>query len=548
MNENIYITGHRNPDSDSIACTIAYSRLKEKLGTSVIPIRIGKINSETAYILRRFKVEAPMLHYDIRTRVCDIDFDEPLLVHPNDTVQVAWNAMRAANKNVVAVVDENEKLLGMCTASTLTNALLAPTIENYDLIKKIPLEFIAKTLRGELLVLPRNYHPDGKIRIASHTSLDIEKVSYQDDIVITSARESSHLYAIENGASLLIVTQSNEVKPEVIVAATKANCAVIVTPMDLYQTAQNLSSATPVKDIMFTKMITVDYLDYLDDVKATITQSRYHSYPIVDSKGRMKGFISRFHLWGHNKRKIILVDHNESSQSIEGIDQAEVVEIIDHHKVGDIQSELPIIFRNETCGACATIIGRIYEEKGVEMDPEIAGILCGAIVSDTMNFNSPTCTRRDREMAEKLAKIAGVDLDAFALDVIMASASLAGKGITEIVNNDLKEFIMQSYRIVIGQINIIDPESILEIKDQMREYLDGYCVTNHYDLALMIFTDISERGSYLLYGGSATHFVSLAFDGQMEKRNHLMYVADLMSRKQQVVPAISRAVSIYTNK
>ncbi|MDD4642874.1 MAG: putative manganese-dependent inorganic diphosphatase, partial [Erysipelotrichaceae bacterium] len=542
------ITGHKNPDTDTIVSTLAYADLKKRLGYNVTPIRIGNINSETAFILRKFKMTPPPLFYDIKTRVCDIDFDYAFRVNPDAMIKEAWEIMRANDKKVIAVVDKQDHLIGMATISNITSGILSSTLKNYDLIKRIPLENITASLNGELLVNPRHYHPNGIINITTSKLLEQESLSYKDEIVITSNRPSSHLHAIETKAALVVACQTKEVTPEVILTATKHNCAIITTPYDIYTTSLSICHAIPIADIMSVNLVTFNYYDYLDDVKAIIPKSRFRSYPVIDNENVLKGFISRYHLWGHEKRRLILVDHNETNQSIDGIEQAEVIEIIDHHRVGDVTTDIPIRFRNEIVGSCATIISKMYKEYDLEPDKDMAGILCGAIISDTMNFNSPTSTVDDRKIAASLAKIANIDLDDYAQEIFTASTSLAGKGISEIVHNDLKEFNMQSFKVVIGQINIVDSESIIDIKDQISEFLDDLCMTSHYDLALMIFTDIYKKGSYFIWTGKDKCLLDLAFENLTIDENGLYYVANLMSRKQQVVPALARAISIYHNK
>ncbi len=548
MNNNIYITGHKNPDTDTIVSTLAYADLKKKLGYHVTPIRIGNINSETAFILRKFNVSAPPLFYDIKTRVCDIDFDYAYRVGPKAMIKEAWEIMRANDKKVIAVVDEREHLVGMATISGITSGILSSTLKNYNLIKKIPIENIADTLQGEVVVVPRNYHPSGIINITTSKTLEIESLSYKDEIVIASSRSSSHIHAIETGAAMVIACQCKEVEPDVILKATKAHCAIITTPLDIYTTAQSICHAIPIADIMSTDLVTFNFYDYLDDVKAIIPKSRFRSYPVIDNDNILKGFISRYHLWGHEKRKLILVDHNETNQSIDGIEQADVIEIIDHHRVGDVTTDIPIRFRNELVGACSTIVAKMYSEHDLKPDKKMAGILCGAIISDTMNFNSPTSTDDDRKVASQLAQVAGVDLEKYAQEIFTASTSLAGKGISEIVHNDLKEFNMQSFKLVIGQINIVDSEYIKEIREEITEFLDDLCATSHFDLALMIFTDINKKGSYFIWTGKDKSLLDLAFDNLSIDKDGLYYVPDLMSRKQQVVPALARAISIYHNK
>ncbi|MDR1795778.1 MAG: putative manganese-dependent inorganic diphosphatase [Erysipelotrichaceae bacterium] len=544
----IFITGHRNPDADSICATISYARLKELLGENVKPIRLGNINAETEYILHKFAVAPPPLVYDIRTRVADIDIDEAVTVTQDTTIQIAWQKMLEQNKKVIAIVEPDQTLLGLATISGITNGILSVAQNDFSFIKKTPLDCIAATLMGELIVRPREYHPNGIIAMGSSILNDKDFIDYKDQIVITSARPENQLKAIKTNAALVVATLSQEVSSEVIIAANKNNCAVITTTLDLFTTSQLITQSIPIKFIMSTNLVTFNYYDYLDDVKAVIPKSRYRSYPVIDNNRHLMGLISRYHLWGHQRKQVILVDHNEKAQSIEGIEQAEVVEIIDHHRIGDISTDSPAVFRNETIGSTSSIITKLYKENGLKPEKHIAGIMLGAIISDTMNFNSPTCTPVDIELAHELAEIAGVDIQSFASEIYLASASLAGKTVADIVHTDLKEFTMDSYQVAVGQINVVDPVSIISLKNELEDYLHHLCISNRYDLALMIFTNIKEKGSYLLWSGKDRHLVSMAFEGQLGEVNGLSFAPGILSRKKQVVPALATAIAAYNNQ
>lgn len=547
MSDTVFITGHKNPDTDSICSTIAYAELKQKLGQEVTPIRVGNINSETAYVLRRFDVEAPPLYYDIRTRVCDINFDDVVTVKENDTIHTAWRKMLDNNKKVIAIIRDQNTLVGLATISGITNGILSVAQSRYDLMKETPLDAIADTLMGELVVRPRDYHPSGIISVASSVLIEKDFIDFNNQIVITSSREETQLKAINTGAALIVTTLSQEISNEVMIAATKNNCAIITTTLDIFTSSQLITQSIPIYLIMTTDLVTFNYYDYLDDVKAIIPKSRYRSYPVVDTNNELKGLISRYHLWGHDRRQIILVDHNEISQSIDGIEQADVIEIVDHHRIGDIQTTTPVMFRNEIVGSCATIIAKMYWENDIKIEKKIAGLLCAAIISDTMHFNSPTCTKEDRKIAAKLAKIADLDLEEFSHEIYLASASLAGKTISEIVHTDLKEFNIDSYRIAVGQINIVDPDSIHSIREEILEYMESLCISNRYDLSIIVFTDIKEKGSYFLWAGKEKHLFDLAFSNQIQEKNGLTFAENMLSRKQQFIPILAKAVSNYKN-
>ena len=547
MSKEILITGHKNPDSDSICATLAYADLKTKLGYNVKPVRIGNINSETAFILRKFGVDAPQLVYDIKTRLSDISIDEAVSVTQDATIQKAWQLMLENNKKVIAIVKEDNTLIGLATISGITNGILSVAQNSYDLMRQTPVDKIAETLMGELIVRPREYHPSGIIAVGSSLLVEKDFVDYKDKIVITSAREESQLKAIRTGAALVVVSLAKDTTPEVIIEATKNNCAVVCTTLDIFTASQLITQAIPIRLIMSTNLVTFNYYDYLDDVKAIIPKSRFRSYPVVDNNNKLMGLVSRYHLWGHEKRQIILVDHNEKGQSIDGIEQADVIEIIDHHRIGDIQTNSPVMFRNEIIGSSSTIIARMFYENNIPIEKHIAGILCGAIISDTMNFNSPTCTQMDIDIAKKLAGIAEVRLEDYATELFLASASLSGKTVADIVHTDLKEFDIESYHLAIAQINVVDPDSIHSIKKEIEDYLEKLCISSHYDLAVLVLTDVKEKGSYCIVVGKDSYLFHLAFDDEIQKKDGLSFIPNLLSRKKQIIPALARAISSYSH-
>ncbi len=542
MKQPVYVCGHKNPDSDSIVCTVAYARLKALMGQDVKPIRIGRINNETDYILKRFSVEEPEFVSDIKPRVYDLAFDEAFTVKESDTVSQTWNVMRNNGERVIAVLDERERLVGMTTIFDISNALLASTVGDDLYVSDIPLENIAATLEGKLLFKPETYDTNGIIKIASSTSIGSEQVLFEKEIVVTSSRSSTHRYIIEHGAALLIVTQSEKVEEDVLQLAKKHSCGVIVTPYDLYHASNSVCGAMPVNYIMARDLVTFNYDDLLEEVRQTIIETRYRSYPIIDHDGHVRGFLSRHHLLTYDRKKIILVDHNETHQTVEGIEEASIQEIIDHHKVGDIQTMMPITFRNETVGACATIVAKLYYENNIEIPKDIAGILCGAIISDTLNFNSPTCTETDIMTAMALASKAEINIEEYAAEIMRISADLASKSISEIVSNDNKEFLIRGYRIVIAQINIYDPIYLKKIEQPLREYLDEYALKRQANIVVMMFTDINTKGSYLMLGGKDRHLLESGLKEQVVVRNQMNYIPGLLSRKQQVVPMISSII------
>lgn len=543
----IYITGHKNPDTDSICCALAYAQLKQMLGENAVGIRVGEINNETKFVLDYFHEDAPPLVYDIRTKIRDIEFDDVATIGPDGMLHEAIEIMRSRGKKVIAVTDEKMHLLGMATISDITNTIVNETGHKDDLIRQTPIKNFAAILNGRLLCEPEKPHLSGKIFIASTLAMERDAKEYENRIVITSARRETQLRAIEAGAAVLIATRASTPILEVAQAALKHNCAYIITEKDMYQTSQLIQQSVPVSLIMTNQLVTFRYDDFVEDVKVSINRSRYRSYPVLDHRGALVGLISRYHLFKHTNRKLILVDHNELEQSIAGASQAEILEVVDHHRIGGIKTNSPVMFRNELVGCCATIITKIYEENGIDIPPNTAGLLCGAIISDTLYFNSPTCTDIDVIKAHVLADIAGIDLPTFAKQVLAASAEISNKSIEEIVYNDLKIFEIEKYKVALGQINIMDLESIIPLKDQVKEYMDNLLITNSFHLCVMIFSMVDASGSYLLYTGSAGYLVESAFHDVGVEKDGFLFLKEVLSRKKQIVPLLSETARSYND-
>ena len=547
MNHPIIITGHRNPDSDSICSALAYAELKKILGYNVKPVRLGSINPETAYILNRFKVKKPKRMQRLETKIEDISIDDAIYVDREATIKEAWDLMGQTNKKVIAIVDEEKRLEGVTTLGGITDAVLSLIKNNYELMRQTPFENIALTTWGNVLVEPRDYNPSGIISISSGVLVDKKEISYKNKIVLVSTREQSIIKAIETGASLIVVcfAKKHEISQDVIELAKIHGTGIIYTTLDLFSTSQIITQAVPIKLIMSTNLVAFDVMDTLEEVKTIINKSRYRSYPVVDSYNRIIGFLSRFHLWNHDKIKLILLDHNEINQSIEGIEEAEIIEIIDHHRLGDIKSNTPVMFRNEIIGSTSSIITKIYQENNITPSYEIAGILLGAIISDTMNFNSPTCTPEDKEIGAYLQGILDIDMEEYAAAIFEASATLSDKSVDEVVLTDFKEFMIEGYSVAISQINIVDSDTIFEIKDELIDYLDTLCDSRAYDLGLVMITDIKDKGSYIVVGGPQAHIFEYAFEGQKQYINGLLFIDGVLSRKKQIIPSIASAINKY---
>lgn len=535
--KTIYVTGHKNPDSDAIISSMAYAYLKQQLGYDAIAVRLGPLNPETEYILNLFNEFAPPLATDIRTRVRDIDFDEVVTCDPSLDVKTAIQLMVDNGKKSVSVVDEKKQLLGMASLSDMTRAAVVDVQFRAELMRNTTLEYIVNGVQGTV-VLDNGNTSNGEIYVASYDNLDCD-----GKITILSNNLERELQAIDRGARLMIIC-GDQCAAEVKEKAEKAGITVILTSMSIFEVTQVLPFSYPVSMVMTAAgdLVTFSYDDYIDDVKRKINNSRFRSYPVVDSYRHVIGMISRYHVLKPTNRNLILVDHNELTQSIDGADQANILEIIDHHRIGGIKTASPVTFRNEQVGSCATIISEIFEEKGVDIPQDLAGMLCCAMISDTVNFRSVTCTEKDREQAQKMAQLAGLDIEELGPKILQAGTKLSNKSVEAILNLDLKRFSIHKKKIAVGQVNIANFDSIVSLKNKMNEYLKTFVVNNGLDMCMMVFSMIDGTGSYVLCQGSEAGLVTEAFDEIMVMVDDFIFLPKIMSRKLQIIPKITRVI------
>ncbi|MCX7710840.1 MAG: putative manganese-dependent inorganic diphosphatase [Clostridia bacterium] len=544
MQNTIYITGHKNPDTDSICAAIAYSEYKKKKGLDTIPLRLGEVNRETQFVLKYFGVDVPSIMMDVKTQVSDLEFDVVSPVSPDISIKTAWSIMKKNNVKVLPVADEEERLIGIVTLSDITKNYL-DTMENSILsISRTPLDTIIETLDAKLICgRESDFNTTGKVVIAAMTCDCMDPFVEKGDIVITGNREDSQIKSIELGAACLIVTCGGQVEKEVISLAERNKCIIITTQHDTFNTSRLINQSVPVGFIMTHQdLVYFDIGDYVEDIQAKMLKTRYRSYPVVDEHYKIKGFVSRYHLISQRRKKVILLDHNEKSQTIDGIEQAEILEIIDHHRIGDIQTMNPVYFKNEPVGSTSTIIANQYFEDGIKPSRKIAGIMCAAIISDTMYFKSPTCTRMDMEIAQKLSKIADIDMEAFALMMFKAGSALEGKSSKDILYNDFKDYHFGEHKIGIGQINSIDRDSIEKYRKDLIDYMEEVCDSKNYSVMLLLLTDIFKEGSELIFAGKNKWIISKAF--KVEVDGGSTFVKGLVSRKKQVVPNIASAIQM----
>ena len=513
--EKIYVIGHKNPDTDSICSAIAYADLRQKVTGQVHEAkRAGHVNDETAYVLDRFGVEAPKLLTDVRLQVRDLDIHEMQGLKPNASIRDTWERMRQEQAKTLPIVKDDE-LVGVVSTGDIAKSYM--DVYDSEILSKARTQYrnIVKTLDGTMITgNEHGYFMRGKVAIGASSPNLMEEFIEKDDLVILGDREEAQACAVNIDASCMVICKDAEVSPKLIQKAKEQSIVIIQTPYDTFTTARLINQSIPVKFYMTSGPLTMFRMnDYVDDIKDIMAKKRFRDFPILDRHGRFKGFISRRRFLGASKKKVILVDHNERSQAVDGIEEAEIIEIIDHHRLGDIETVSPITFRNQPVGCTATIINQMYEENEIEVPREIAGLLCGAIISDTLLFRSPTCTPLDERTAKKLAKISDIDLEQMAQEMFNAGSNLKGKSAEDICFQDFKQFTVNDTIFGVGQITSMSKEELAAIRDMMTEHLPKVLEAHNLNMIYFMLTDILAESTELLCVGTGARGIALsAFD------------------------------------
>lgn len=545
MKELVYVSGHKNPDTDSICSAIGYAYLLKAIDRyNAVPVRLGEVSRETEYVLKRFNLEIPTLLKTVKQKVEDLNYDKVTVFSKELTLKTAWSLMKQQNLKSAPILDDHGQLLGLLSTSNIVEGYM----EKWDssLLKDAhtPIENVIDTLEASVIYLNHNLKTiEGDLHIAAMRGEEASKRVRPGDIVIIGGdRDDDVNSMIDAEVSLIILTGSLGVEAEVLNKLKEKGISVISTSFNTYLTSQQIIQAIPVEYIMQKgdlKLFSTD--DTLDHVKEVMSETRYRSYPVLDLNNRCVGSISRFALLKGLRKKVILVDHNERGQSIPGIEEADILEIVDHHRVADIQTIGPLLFRGEPLGSTATIVTKIFDENDVEIPQSIAGALLGAIISDTLLFKSPTCTPVDTKAARKLAKIAGVDIEEFAMEMFKAGTSLVGKTVEEIFNQDFKKFPFEQGTVGVGQVNSMDIEGFMPYKADMLDYMDKFAEDNRLDFTLLLLTDIINANSEIFVAGPKPYLVEEAFN--IKLNDHQATLKGVISRKKQVVPAITAVMS-----
>ena len=539
------VIGHKNPDTDSICSAICYANLKQiTSGGEYVPGRAGHVNSETQFVLDYFGMAAPKETQTVKTQVKDIEIRETKGVAKNISLKKAWNLMQDAGVVTIPAVTEDNVLEGLITVGDITRSYM--NVYDSSILSKACTQYtnIIETLEGAMLIGDeREYFKEGKVLIAAANPDMMEYYIEKHDLVILGNRYESQLCAIEMEAGCIIVCEGAGVSMTIKKLAQERGCTVITTPYDTYTAARLINQSMPISFFMKTEnLITFDTDDYIDDIKEVMASKRHRDFPILDKNGKYKGMISRRNLLGARGKNVILVDHNERSQAVDGMENANILEIIDHHRLGTVETMGPVFFRNQPLGCTATIIYQMYKEAGVTIENKIAGLLCSAIISDTLLFRSPTCTPVDKDAAMKLAAIAGIDVEQLANKMFAAGSKLKGKSDAEIFYQDFKRFTAGKIAFGVGQITSLNAGELYELKSRMLTYMDRAREDEKVDMMFFMLTNILTESTELICDGQgAKQLAGEAFhlgDEEMDKEEHIVSLPGVVSRKKQLVPGL----------
>lgn len=543
------VIGHRNPDTDSICSAVCYANLKQAVtGEEYIPARAGHVNGETRFVLDYFGMEEPALVEDVRTQVRDIEIRKTKGVADNISLKRAWNIMQENNVVTIPAVREDGTLEGLITVGDITKTYM--NIYDSSILSKANTQYsnIIETLEADLVIGTADaYFSQGKVLIAAANPDLMEFYIEPHDLVILGNRYESQLCAIEMGADCIIVCEGAGVSMTIKKIAQERGCTIIATTYDTYTAARLINQSMPISYFMTREhLITFESDDYIDEIRDVMANKRHRDFPILDKDGRYLGMISRRNLLGAKGKRVVLVDHNEKNQAVAGIENAEIMEIIDHHRLGTIQTMSPVFFRNQPLGCTATIIYQMYQEAGVKVEPKIAGLLCSAIVSDTLLFRSPTCTPMDEMAARSLAEIAGIEIEKYAMEMFGAGSNLKGKSDEEIFYQDFKRFTSGKIAIGVGQITSLNGDELESIRPRVIHYMENARQENSLDLVFFMLTNIlTESTDLICEGNGALQLAEKAFhtepDESGEQTEPLVRLPGVVSRKKQLIPALMLA-------
>ena len=549
--EKIFVIGHKNPDTDSICSAIAYCDIKNRTtqDSKYIAKRAGQINEETEYVLNRFGVQPPGYLSNIGTQVKDMDIRLSPEANKSMSLKNAWDLMQENSIVSLPIREKDGTLEGLITIGDIAKTYM-DTTDSYLLSRaRTQYQRIAETIGGKVVEgNGHGYFIQGKIMVATANPDKMKEYVEENDMIIMGNREEDHLQAIEQNVSCIIVGLGIEVTEKVLKLAHEKDIIIISSPYDTFTISRLINQSIPVKYIMKTEsLVTFNTEDFTDDIQDVMIKHRHRAFPVIDKKGKCIGTISRRNFLDMHRKKVVLVDHNEKDQAVDNIDKAEIMEIIDHHKLGTLQTMQPISFRNQPVGCTGTIMYQMYGEQKLEIPPKIAGLLCAAIISDTLMFRSPTCTLQDKMAAGALALIADISIEEFAREMFKAGSNLKDKSPEEIFYQDYKKFIAEGdVCFGVGQISSMDADELKEIKERLLPFMVSECGRHGVSRVYFMLTNIMEQSTELLFYGEGSEEMAVnAF--KMQPENGTIYLKGVVSRKKQLIPPLMEAAQMSGN-
>ena len=550
----VLITGHKNPDTDSICAAIPYSRLKNKINNTdrYIPCRAGNPNAETSFVLEHFKVDAPLLLDNVKTQVSDIAYRKTPGVSKNMSLKQAYQMMRDGHVVTLPAVNQNGILEGLITMSDIAKSYMNVYDSAIISTAETPFKNILETLEATLITGDANRNcQDGKVLIAAANPEMMNYYIEPHDIVILGNRAESQLSALDNGADCIIICEGANASPTIKALAEQNGMIIMVTSYDAYTAARLINQSIPISFFMTKEgILSFEEEDTVDEIKDVMAKKRHRDFPVISKDGRYLGMLSRRNLLGASGKQVIMVDHNELGQALDGMENAEILEIIDHHRLGTIQTLGPVYFRNQPLGCTSTIVYLMYQENKVEIDPQTAGLMMSAIISDTLLFRSPTCTKTDEMAGRALAEIAGVDIEKYAMEMFSAASDLKQKTDREIFYQDFKTFTAGDIHFGVSQVSSLNEEELLSLKPRLFHFAKEALGEENLDMAFVMLTNILKQDTLLLAVGHRADSLiqnafllepkkeSFDFSGE-EVEGYTAVLENVVSRKKQLIPPLS---------
>ena len=542
--KKVWVVGHKNPDTDSICAAIAYANLKNQAdGNRYEAKRAGELNEETKYVLDTFGVKSPGLITDVGAQVKDIEIRKTPGVSGKISLKRAWEMMKEQNVVTLPVTDKENNLEGLIITGDIATSYM-DVYDNSILSRaKTQYQNIVDTLDGTMLCGNEHaYFMKGKVVVGSANPETMEQFLEDDDLVIMGNRYDAQICALESNASCIVIAGSPQVPKTIVKMAEEKHCVLITTDYDTYTAARLINQSMPIKFFMRREqLVTFETEEYIDEVREIMSKEKHRDFPVLDEDGKYIGMISRRHLLNMKKKQLILVDHNEKTQAVDGIGGADILEIIDHHRIGSLETMSPVFFRNQPLGCTATIIYQMYQEQKVAIDKKVAGLLCSAILSDTLMYRSPTCTPLDKAVAEELAQIADINIEEHAKAMFQAGSDFGSKTPEEIFYQDFKTFSQDGVEFGVGQLSAMTQEELEQVRDKLLPYLRDVLVERKIEMVFVMLTNIIEETTYLICAGEkADDLVEKAYHVHKEGDYHVL--KGVVSRKKQLIPMFMSAM------